>query len=54
MAGVALGDIDLFTLRGTRGTYGIGLALVTEWQKTFFCVESVAFNDPDVAVRYCM
>ena len=42
MAGVALGDIDLhfawqawhlatltFTLRGRRGTYGSGLALVT-------------------------
>ena len=64
MTGVALGDIDLhfawqawhlvtsaFTLRGRRGTYGTGLALVAQLRlagAVAVCVAGVALGDMDL------
>jgi len=65
LPGVALGDIDLHfawqawhlatstsTLRGRRGTYGTGLALVARlgpvWRRGRVCVAGVAHDDIDV------
>ena len=64
VAGVALGDINLhfawqvwhlvtwtFTLRGRRGTYGIGLALVARLGlagAAAVCVAGVALGDMDL------
>jgi len=69
VAGVALCDINLHfkwqachlitwivTLRGRRGTYGTGLALVARlgprgrWDAAAFCVASVALCDIDLSL----
>ena len=51
MAGVALVNTWIVTLRGRRGTYGTGLALVARlvprprWDAAAFCVAGVALCD---------